>query len=218
MFTTDPKELGERLDKVWQDQKAKNNLKAKSKRSFAISIGADASYFNRAIDGKGFSDDYITAVVKEYGVSEEWLRFGKGEMYGQGSPNVPYGTSEVQTPKTNKTLDSLAESTAKLSESNLINARNIDRLITLLEGKTNFQKADMEEIHSAKIYALEEYVLRMGQELRHSSRKTESVTLGKLEGEGFRLGEGTYTPQNESEDKKSTQHKTEKVHGSSDGS
>jgi transcriptional regulator with XRE-family HTH domain len=41
---------------------------------------------------------------------------------------------EPDQPKT-ATLDDLTESTKKLSESNLINAKNIDRLITMLEKK-----------------------------------------------------------------------------------
>jgi transcriptional regulator with XRE-family HTH domain len=126
----------------------------------------------------------------------------------------------VETPplaRTGSTIDSLAESTAKLSESNLINAKNIDRLISLLEGQASsskhFSGAQMQEIHSAKLYALEEYVMTLGQRVNGSDRKSESVALGKLEGEGFRLGEGTYTLQNEDGDMKHSPQKSETSKG-----
>ena len=69
----------------------------------------------------------------------------------------------------------------------------------------------MQEIHSAKLYASEEYLLGVGQLVRKTDRKTESVALGKLEGEGFRLGEGIYNPVSESEGKQHSQPQTAKA-------
>lgn len=134
MYRTDPKELGERLERIWQDQKAKNNLKAKSKRSFALSIGADASYFNRATEGKGLSDDYIAKIVEQYGVSEEWLRFGKGEMYGHTSPkSVPQGTHEPPEKQiTPKAWENLTESVLHLSRGIAQGQDNIAGIVGLV--------------------------------------------------------------------------------------
>jgi hypothetical protein len=157
MFTTDPIELGKRMEQLYEDQQTRNNLLAKSKRSFAAAIGMDPSQFNRVISGTGMSEDKIKKTIEVYPVSEEWLRFGKGSMYGQPSPNIetpkagPTVTEKAGTPQEpinkpdlltiiaesfqhQKAIDLLREQNrSKEVSTREREAENTSRLISLLE-------------------------------------------------------------------------------------
>jgi transcriptional regulator with XRE-family HTH domain len=61
-----------------------------------------------------------------------------------------------------------------------------------LRDEINSLKKDAED-HSAWIYGLRRYVLQLASDLKGTDVDSESVALGKLEGEGYRLGEGIYT-------------------------
>jgi hypothetical protein len=211
MYKTDPVELGARLDQLWQDQRAKNNLKAKSKRSFANSIGADASYFNRAVDGKGFSDDYITAVIKEYGVNEKWLRFGEGEMYGQTSPNsVPQGAEGGQQNTDKKTAnitpkawENLTESVLYLSQGIAQGQTNIANIVSMVKRETNSD----DPLDNYSENEISELIHRLGQGLSEDKRIAGSP--GKFVAYAMKVLKGlrgSVSPESQTEVKKATPH------------
>lgn len=67
--------IGERIDLLIK-QKEKNRSK------FAERIGVTPAYVTMLIAGKNEpSDLVITAICREFRVSEEWLRTGAGEMF-----------------------------------------------------------------------------------------------------------------------------------------
>jgi transcriptional regulator with XRE-family HTH domain len=68
------KALSERL-------RALEKAESLSGRQVALRIGADISYYNRARNGNGLSQDYMEKIVIEFGVSKSWLALGEGSMY-----------------------------------------------------------------------------------------------------------------------------------------
>lgn len=78
-----------------------------------------------------------------------------------------------------------------------------------LKEQLNSLKKDTED-HAAWIYGVRRFVLDLAKDVRGGDLKTQSVILGKLEGEGYRLGEGTYTPASGNADKKHKEKSTVK--------
>ena len=55
---------------------------------FAKRVGLDQSYVSQLSSGKRVpSDRTISDICREFGISEEWLRTGEGEMYKPKSRN-----------------------------------------------------------------------------------------------------------------------------------
>ncbi len=79
-----------------------------------------------------------------------------------------------------------------------------------LQEELNFLKQD-NEIHFAKNYALEEFLLEFAAEMRKTDVDTQSVILGKHEGAFYRLGEDIYISQRQNADKLRSEIGKEKV-------
>ena len=80
MFNTNWVAVGSRLEEM------RLALNIKSKRQVALAIGADTSYYSRALKGGPLSEDYIEAIAAEFNVNKDWLLFGEGEMFLGGQP------------------------------------------------------------------------------------------------------------------------------------
>ena len=66
--------IGERIDQIIREK----NLK---KVQFAEKLGINQSYVTHLVKGKNLpSDALVKSICREFGVSEEWLRTGEGEM------------------------------------------------------------------------------------------------------------------------------------------
>jgi transcriptional regulator with XRE-family HTH domain len=80
-------------------------------------------------------------------------------------------------------------------------ADNVTRLISLLEQKANFSSEvaiKNETTQNAKLFALEEYVLRIGSKVQGSSLSAESEVLDKFEGEYYTTNASTGKPRSKS--------------------
>lgn len=75
MQLIDNKAVGNRLSEIMRASRVK------SSRAFALSVGADPSFFAKIMKGERPLTDLIAdAVSKKYGVSLEWVLSGTGEM------------------------------------------------------------------------------------------------------------------------------------------
>lgn len=55
-----------------------------SRTKFGAGLGLDSAYISRVLNGKQrLSDSMIARIVLRYGVNENWLRNGEGEMFSQ---------------------------------------------------------------------------------------------------------------------------------------
>ena len=69
--------IGDRIAEIIESQKIK-------KVQFAARINVDQSYISQLTSGKKVpSDRTIADICREFSVSEEWLRTGRGEMFIQ---------------------------------------------------------------------------------------------------------------------------------------
>jgi transcriptional regulator with XRE-family HTH domain len=68
------KALGERL-------RVLENAENLSGRQVALKIGADVSYYNKARNGNGLSQEYLDNLLLKFGLTKRWLVLGEGEMY-----------------------------------------------------------------------------------------------------------------------------------------
>jgi hypothetical protein len=66
------KELGKRLALLPQVLGTNN-------RRIALSIGADPSYYGRALKGNGISMNLVEKLIDEYKITRNWILFGEGE-------------------------------------------------------------------------------------------------------------------------------------------
>lgn len=67
--------IGDRIAEIIESQKIK-------KVQFAARINVDQSYISQLTSGKKVpSDRTIADICREFGVSEEWLRNGRGDMF-----------------------------------------------------------------------------------------------------------------------------------------
>ena len=67
--------IGDRIAEIIESQKIK-------KVQFAARINVDQSYISQLTSGKKVpSDRTIADICREFSVSEEWLRTGRGEMF-----------------------------------------------------------------------------------------------------------------------------------------
>lgn len=73
----DKQKLAERLKKIEEE----NDL---SGRQVALRIGANVSYYNKARNGNGLSNEFLDKLVQEFGLSKSWLLLGEGTMYPNG--------------------------------------------------------------------------------------------------------------------------------------
>lgn len=69
--------IGDRIAEIIESQKIK-------KVQFAARINVDQSYISQLTSGKKVpSDRTIADICREFSVSEEWLRTGRGEMFAE---------------------------------------------------------------------------------------------------------------------------------------
>lgn len=70
--------MGERIELII----TRNGLK---KVEFARKLGIDQSYVTKLLKGEKFkpSESLVKLICREFGVSEDWLRTGDGEMYAK---------------------------------------------------------------------------------------------------------------------------------------
>lgn len=79
MEKPDNKEVGKRLEGLMVD------LRLKSRRAFALSVGADPSFFDKIMKGTAtLTDGYAKLIEEKYGVNKEWLFTGKGDKHPGG--------------------------------------------------------------------------------------------------------------------------------------
>jgi hypothetical protein len=91
MPVIDKAELGKRLALLPEILKTNN-------RRIALSIGADPSYYGRALNGNGISMPFVEKLIAEYKIARNWILFGEGEPL----PGKKYFSKESepnQTPK-----------------------------------------------------------------------------------------------------------------------
>lgn len=82
MYIKDNIQIGKRLMEIQAE------LKIKSVRQLAISIGMDVSYMNKVMKGTlGISDKYVIELNKKFSINSDWLLIGQGEMFGISIPN-----------------------------------------------------------------------------------------------------------------------------------
>jgi hypothetical protein len=163
LYNIDWQKVGKRLTELQE------KLNIKSSRQFALSLtirdkkgdkgkSGDPSYLAKAEKGDGLSDTYIKAIIDKYKVSEEWLKFGRGKMFGEIPHIVPHETTK-NTPKpedvknevgdgeekydkvkeerlTLQAIFNLTESNRQLAESNASLARSHEELVHMLKGST----------------------------------------------------------------------------------
>lgn len=68
-----------------------DNQQIKSKRAFALAIGADPSHFNKVLDGtKDLPPSFTEGLQNAFKVRPEFIWNGTGEKYG----TVPHGTEQ----------------------------------------------------------------------------------------------------------------------------
>jgi hypothetical protein len=76
------KELGKRLAQLPQVLGTNN-------RRIALSIGADPSYYGRALKGNGISMNLVEKLIDEYKITRNWILFGEGEPISKEENNQP---------------------------------------------------------------------------------------------------------------------------------
>lgn len=82
MYIKDNIQIGKRLKEIQIE------LKIKSVRQLAMSIGMDVSYMTKVMKGAlGISDKYVIELNKKFSINSDWLLFGQGEMFGLFIPN-----------------------------------------------------------------------------------------------------------------------------------
>jgi phage repressor protein C with HTH and peptisase S24 domain len=92
-------ELGERLQEI------RTELGFKSARQFALSIGADVSYYSKAEKGGGLSEEYLLQITEKYGYTKSWLLFGEGNKFLDGSVRIPSAADKsLRKPKTQSSV------------------------------------------------------------------------------------------------------------------
>ncbi|HTI09159.1 MAG TPA: hypothetical protein VL832_11410 [Puia sp.] len=92
---SDKENIGQRLEWIIADKRLK------SKRAFALSIGADPSFFDKMVRGAAtLTDKYADNIASKYGVNKEWLYSGKG---------APYLGNDAREPSTMIILDRLSQ-------------------------------------------------------------------------------------------------------------
>lgn len=101
MQPIDNKEVGDRLSEIMRINRVK------STRAFALSVGADPSFFAKIVKGeRPLTESIGNEVAEKYGVSLDWLIEGVGEMKPAKIANA--GTSFTQ-PTAMNILATLAE-------------------------------------------------------------------------------------------------------------
>jgi len=92
---SDKQTIGQRLEKVIAGKRVK------SRRTFALSIGADPSFFDKMVRGSALlTENYADNIERVYGVNKEWLFSGIGE---------PYVDLGIREPSTMQILDRLSQ-------------------------------------------------------------------------------------------------------------
>ena len=82
MYIKDNIQIGKRLMEIQIE------LKIKSVRQLAMSIGMDVSYMTKVMKGAlGISDKYVIELNKKFSINSDWLLFGQGKMFGTYIPN-----------------------------------------------------------------------------------------------------------------------------------
>jgi hypothetical protein len=82
------KDLGKRLAQLPQ-------ILGTNNRRIALSIGADPSYYGRAIKGNGISMNLVERLIEEYEITRNWILFGEGEPLSQGDGNQRNSNSSI---------------------------------------------------------------------------------------------------------------------------
>lgn len=126
------KEIGNRITQL------RDELKFKSTREFAMDAKLDVSYFSKIEKGqKPISDNYLDALAGKYGISKDWLLFGRGEMFGTNVPHETKSDKKSSVPQNPNDLQiavrELSEATNRHSITDDRNSKNIERLLVILE-------------------------------------------------------------------------------------
>lgn len=71
--------VGKRIEEIIAQKRVK------SRRSFAISVNADPSFFDKIVKGQApLTSKIAKSIASEYGVNEEWIWNGEGEKWSKG--------------------------------------------------------------------------------------------------------------------------------------
>lgn len=101
------------------------------KSRLAKDLGMSKQNLYQLFDSKEFKPETIQNIEKVLKV--KWGNIDKVNIDSKLIDTAPTSNGHQSDPTPMNAIHSLAESTNKLSDSNLINARNIERLIALLE-------------------------------------------------------------------------------------
>lgn len=129
MYTIDFKAMAERLLAL------RVELNIKSNRQFGYAIGitaANESYWNKCLRGEcALSEKFLSKLQSEFGVSKQWVLYGKGEKYA----SVEVAATIAPLPVSVAASSALPVN-AELQQLKAL-AQTLLEKITILEGRVN---------------------------------------------------------------------------------
>lgn len=124
MYAIDFKAMAERLKAL----RAELNIKSNRQFGYAIGIAANnESYWNKCLRGEcALSDKFLNNLQSVFGISKQWVLYGKGDKYAIADEAVPIVEAKAATQPANIELQQLKALATTLLEK-----------ITILESKIN---------------------------------------------------------------------------------
>lgn len=157
----------------------------KSLRAFALSINTDPSYFSKVCEGtRSLSETMLNEIVDAYTVNREWLLYGRGEKFGQISPqNTRITHKSSDTYITDRSTQLTGAQVTLQEHIDLLKQRakelqaDKERLFALLESNLGGLSKGQQVIYAFVRSLLQYDVVRASQ----GNKKKEVELLGSLD-------------------------------------
>lgn len=158
----------------------------KSIRAFALSINADPSYFSKVTKcERSIPETMVDAIHDKYGVSPDWLLWGKSPKYRQTAPHEVHNSMVIapKEPDTELKYIALLEKTLEEKESDLKVLRaavskitDTDKRVYKLEITVDALQDKWKE-YEPMILGLREFVTDEIASLKKISREAATASL-----------------------------------------